>query len=146
MLAKKAAFSLIELLITLLVLCIILVLALPQLSTLLMNKRLTSNTDMFLNALNYARNTALNESMNIVVCPFAAADSTTCGGNWKSGWIVVTQPVIGTSTLLLSQAFSSSDPTLSGNIGSVVFDPHGLTTTLSNFKLCDSRGGHLRDR
>ncbi|KTD40330.1 GspH/FimT family protein [Legionella parisiensis] len=141
MLAKKTAFTLIELLVTLLVLCVALVIAVPSLSNLLMNNRQTAYTDMFVNALNYARNSALNGSMNVIVCPFGAAKSTTCGGNWSAGWIVATQPVVGTSTLLQSQQFSPSDPVLSGNVVSVVFDPHGVTTSPSNFKFCDSRGG-----
>lgn len=141
MLAKKTAFTLIELLVTILVLCVALVLALPALSNLLMNNRITAYTDMFVNALNYARNNALNESMNMMVCPFGAAQSTVCGGNWGAGWIVVTQPTAGTSTLLQSQQLSPSDPVLSGNAANVVFDPHGLTTSPSNFKFCDSRGG-----
>ncbi|KTC90716.1 GspH/FimT family protein [Fluoribacter dumoffii] len=141
MLVKYAAFTLIELLITLLVLCVALVVALPALSNMLMNSRLTAYTDMLVNALNYARNNALNESMDVMVCPFGAVQSTTCGGNWGAGWIVVTKPSSGTSTLLQSQQLSVSDPVLSGNVGSVTFDSHGLTATPSNFKFCDSRGG-----
>ncbi|AWN75131.1 Type II secretion system protein H [Legionella anisa] len=141
MLAKKAAFTLIELLITLLVFCIALVIAIPFLSSMLMNNRLIAYTDMFVNALNYARNSALNGSMNVMVCPFGAVQSTTCGGNWSAGWIVVTQPTVGTSTLLKSQQLSPSDPVLSGNGANVIFDSHGVTTTPSNFKFCDSRGG-----
>jgi type IV fimbrial biogenesis protein FimT len=54
---------------------------------------------------------------------------------------VVTQPTAGTSALLQSQQLSPSDPVLSGNGVSVTFDPHGITTSPSNFKFCDSRGG-----
>ncbi len=138
---NKQGFTLIELLITILVFCILLVLAIPALSSLLMNNRLIAKTDMFVNSLNYARNTALGESINVVVCPFGVAQSTTCGGSWSNGWIVITQPSVGTSTLLQSQQLFSVDPVLSGNVPSVVFDPHGLTTTSGNFKFCDSRGG-----
>ncbi|MBI2786116.1 MAG: GspH/FimT family protein [Legionella longbeachae] len=113
----------------------------PAISTILMNSRLTANMDMFLNALNYARSTALNQSSNVVVCPFGVAKSTNCGTNWGSGWIVVTQPSSGVNMLLQSQQFSSTDPKLSSTSASVVFDPHGLITTPSNFTFCDSRGG-----
>lgn len=138
---NKSGFTLIELLITILVLSIALALAVPALSALLMNNRLVAKTDMFLNSLNYARNTALGESINVVVCPFGVAQSTSCGGNWSNGWIVITQPPVGTSTLLQSQQLLSADPVLSSNVASVVFDPHGLTTTSGNFKFCDRRGG-----
>lgn len=140
-LANKAAFTLIEILITVLVLCITFLVAMPALSSFLLNKRLMANTDLLVNALNYARNFALNESMNVVVCPFSAPSSTSCGANWGAGWIVVTQPTTGTSVLLKSQQFSTSDPTLSSTSSSVVFDQQGVTTTQSNFKFCDSRGG-----
>ncbi|MCE0724625.1 MULTISPECIES: GspH/FimT family protein [Legionella] len=139
--AKKTAFTLIELLVTLLVLCVTLVIAIPFLSGMLMNNRLIAYTDMFVNALNYARHSALNGSMNVIVCPFGAPQSTTCGGSWNAGWIVATQPTVGASTLLKSQQLSPSDPVLSGNVANVVFDSHGVTTTPSNFKFCDSRGG-----
>lgn len=140
-LRNKIGFTLIELLVTILVLSVISVVALPSLSTLFRNNRLITNTDMFVNALNYARSTSLNDSMTVMVCPFSVANSTTCGGSWASGWIVVTQPIGGTATLLQSQQFSSSDPKLLSNVSSVAFDSHGLTTAPSHFTFCDSRGG-----
>lgn len=140
LLVHEAAFTLIELLVTLMVLCTILVIALPALSTLMMNSRLQANADLFVNALNYARNSALNESMNVLVCPFSSADSSSCGTNWNSGWIVVAQPSTGTANLLQSQQTANNDPVLSSTVSSVLFDPHGLTTTQGNFTLCDSRG------
>ncbi|STY30142.1 type IV pre-pilin [Legionella wadsworthii] len=141
MLVKITAFTLIELLVTLLVLCVALVIAIPALSNILMNNRLIAYTDLLVNALNYGRNYALNESMNVMICPFGAAQSTTCGANWRAGWIIVTQPTAGVSTLLQSQQFTPSDPVLTGNVANVVFDTHGLTTTPSQFKFCDGRGG-----
>lgn len=138
--AHKKAFTLVELLVTLLVLCIIIVLALPALRTLLLNNRLTSNANLLVNALNYARGTALNQSMTVMVCPFNAANSTSCGANWSSGWIVVSLPSSGTNTLLQSQQTTSNDPVLSANVSSILFDSHGLTTTQGNFTLCDTRG------
>lgn len=143
MLAPKAAFTLIELLVTLTVFCAILVLALPALSTIIMNNRLRANADLFVNALNYARNTALNESINVIVCPLGSLNSTSCGTNWNTGWIVVTQPVSGINTLLQSQQTTPADPTLSGTVASVSFDPHGLLTTQGNFTFCDSRGANF---
>lgn len=136
----KAAFTLIELLVTLMVLCIILVLAIPALSTMLMNNRLHANTDLLINALNYARGTALNESMSVIVCPLGTLNATSCGNSWRAGWIVLTQPISGANTLLQSQQSTSSDPVLSANVTSILFDAHGLTTTQGNFIFCDSRG------
>lgn len=136
----KKAFTLIELLVALVMLCIILTLALPALSGIMMNNRMRTSTDLWVNALNYARNTALSQSTTTYVCPFSSAGSVNCGTNWSTGWIVVGQSSTGTNVLLQSQQIASSDPTLKGTVTKVTFDSHGLTTTAGNFTLCDKRG------
>lgn len=136
-----SAFTLIELLIALVVFSVIVMMALPSFSSLLMNGRLSANTNALVNGLNYARSTALNQSVPVRVCPFSAANSTTCGGSWNTGWILVTQPATGVPALLKSQQLSNNDTTMSANVGSVLFDIHGLSTTAGNFTICDSRGG-----
>ncbi|KTD35377.1 type IV pre-pilin [Legionella moravica] len=137
---RLAAFTLIELLVTLCVLSILLTVAIPAFRTMVLNNRLASNTDSLVNALNYARSSALNQAMTIKVCPLGTIGSTTCGTDWRSGWIIVTQPTTGTAVLLKSQQSSNNDPTLTGNTTEVLFDRFGLSTTQSNFTLCDSRG------
>ncbi|WP_083501338.1 GspH/FimT family pseudopilin [Legionella quateirensis] len=136
-----AAFTLVELLVTLCVLSILLMVAIPAFRTMVLNNRLASNTDSLVNALNYARSTALNQAMTIKVCPLGSPGSTTCGADWSSGWIIVTQPTSGAATLLKSQQSTNVDPTLTGNTTEVLFDRYGLSTTQSNFTLCDNRGG-----
>lgn len=134
------AFTLIELMVTLSVLAILLMVAIPSFQTMILNSRLSSNADTFVNALNYARNTALSQAMNVKVCPLSTPGSSTCGTDWTSGWIVVSQPSGGTDTLIKSQQSTNADPELTANVSNVIFDPHGLSTTQSNFTLCDSRG------
>lgn len=134
-------FTLIELMISLSVFCLLIIMAAPSFKNLIFNTRLTANSDSLINALNYARSRALTEAINVVVCPIGSPNSTACGGSWSSGWIVVTQPTTGTATLLKSLQFSPTDPVLTSNVSTVVFDSHGIATTQSNFKFCDSRGG-----
>nr|WP_241480460.1 GspH/FimT family pseudopilin [Legionella norrlandica] len=136
-----AAFTLVELLVTLSVFAILLTLIMPSLRTIILNNRLTSNIDSLVSSLNYARSVALDQALNVAVCPLGSLGSTSCGTNWSSGWIVVTQPVTGTATLLKTHQTSVNDPVITSNVSSVVFDPHGLSTTQSNFTICDSRGG-----
>lgn len=134
-------FTLIELLISITVLTILLVLTMPSFKDMLMNNRVASQADTLTSALNYARSTALSLNNNVVTCPFGAAGSTTCGGNWQNGWIVVSQPAIGTPVLLQANSTGVNDPVLSATVPSVTFDARGIATTQSNFKICDSRGG-----
>jgi type IV fimbrial biogenesis protein FimT len=53
--------------------------------------------------------------------------------------MVVRDPA-GTPTLLQSQQAASGNAVLSSPATRVVFDPRGLSSTPSSFKVCDSRG------
>ena len=142
-----AGFTLIELVISITVLAILLVLTLPAFQTMVMNNRVSSETDSLANALNYARNVAVSQNINVTVCPFGAASSTTCGNSWQNGWIVVSKPTAGVNVLLQANTTSVNAPVLSTvpingvASSSVTFDARGIATTQANFKLCDSRGG-----
>lgn len=134
-------FTLIELMITLTVLGLLVIVAVPAFRSMMMNNRLTSTSDAMVNYLNYARNIALNDAMSVKVCPLGALNSTTCGSDWNSGWIAVAQPVGKTPTLIKSQQNPASNPvTITSTAATVTFDTHGLAVTQTNFKFCDSRG------
>ncbi|WP_298623659.1 GspH/FimT family pseudopilin [uncultured Legionella sp.] len=135
-----SGFTLIELLVTLCVLGILLMVAIPSFWTMILNNRISTNADTLVNALNYARGTALTQAMNIKVCPVGSPGSTTCGTDWSNGWIVVAEPASGASTLLKCQQNSGNTPLVSASSTQVLFDRYGLSTTQSNFTLCDSRG------
>ena len=142
-----SGFTLVELLISIAVMSLILILGIPSFMTFIQNNRVMSQMDEFANALNYARTTALNQNITVAVCPATANNSSTCGANWSTGWIVITQPATGGATLLASHINGSNDPTLSSVTVSsaaasiVSFDSMGLATSQANFKSCDSRGG-----
>lgn len=132
-------FTLVELLVTVAIVAIMLALAAPSFQAMLMNNRLTAQIDGLTSALNYARNTALSQAVNVQVCPVGALSSSTCGASWAAGWSVVSDPT-GTPVLLQSRRTPTGNPVLSSSASSVVFDSRGLATTLSSFKVCDSRG------
>ena len=137
--SRSAGFTLIEILVTIAIAAILLALAAPSFTTMVKNNRLKAQTDGLTAALNYARNTALSQALTVEVCPIGNLNSTTCGTNWASGWIVVSDPS-GTPTLLQSHQTVAGGPTLSSSVASVLFDPRGLSTTPSSFTECDNRG------
>lgn len=140
-------FTLVELLVSITILAILLGLTLPSFRTTLMNNRVLAQSDALASSLNYARNTALSQNINVLACPASTPGSTTCGANWQNGWIIVSQPTPGASVLLQAHLFGANDPVLStvaiGGVtaASVTFDARGIATTQVNFKSCDSRGG-----
>lgn len=138
---SSAGFTLIELMITLLVLAILLTVAIPSFRTFILNNRLSTDVDSLVNALNYTRGIALTNNSNVLICPFNAANSTACGNNWSAGWIVVTQPTTGTGVLIKSQQNASTGPTIGANNNSITFNSRGLATSQTNFSFCDTRGG-----
>ena len=133
--------TLIELLVSITVIAILLALTLPSFKNALLNNRLLAEADALTNSLNYARSTALSQTINVIACPANTPGSTTCGTNWQTGWIIVSQPTTGAAVLLQSTFSGTNDPVLSATATSITFDPRGLATTQANFKLCDNRGG-----
>lgn len=144
--SQQLGFTLIELLITIVIAAILMALAMPSFSSMLMNNRLSAQANAFVNALNYARSNALTQNINAQVCPLGTVGSVTCGANWGAGWIVTTLPNTGTGVLLQSHQVGPHDPVLSAvalngaTASAIIFDPRGLAVTQSNFKICDNRG------
>ena len=140
-------FTLVELLVSITVMAILLALTVPSFQNSLMNNRVLAQTDALTNSLGYARNVALTQNINVLVCPSNTPGSTACGTNWKNGWIIITQPTTGPAALLQANFSGVNDPVLStvaiGGVAaaSVTFDSRGIATTQANFKSCDSRGG-----
>ncbi|VTU22805.1 Verru_Chthon cassette protein D [Variovorax sp. PBL-E5] len=143
--AALAGFTLIELLITTTIVVILLSLAAPAFQVMVMNNRLTGLADSLVNALNYARGSALKATVPARVCPVGAPGSTACGTDWSAGWMLVSDPD-GSPSLLQRSSAPVAGPALSAtdvnghSLASVSFDSHGLASTAAHFKICDARG------
>lgn len=136
-------FSLVELLVSMMVVAILLGFAAPSFRTMLMDNRLLTEVDSLITDLNYARNTALNRNVTITVCPISTPNTPVCGSEWRQGWMVIDR---NTHTILQSHSLATNAPTLSSvaiagaSTNLVEFNPRGLATTQTNFKFCDKRG------
>lgn len=83
---KNNGFTLLELLVTLVVVAITVGLAAPSFNAQLQNNRALTLGDEMASALNYARIEAVKQARRITVC--ASKDGATCEGNWNEGFIV----------------------------------------------------------
>ncbi len=92
----EVGFTLIEMMVTLGVLAILVVLAVPSFNDFVRGQRVkTASFDVFA-AMTYARSEALKRNTDVTVTPVA--------GDWSKGWTVVA----GTTTLRQQQAYPDS--------------------------------------
>jgi type IV fimbrial biogenesis protein FimT len=84
----QRGFTIIELMITIMVLALLLGLAVPSFLETIRNNRLIAQNNEFIGALNMARSEALKRGGSVSMC--ASADQATCSGvlDWATGYIV----------------------------------------------------------
>jgi type IV fimbrial biogenesis protein FimT len=144
---RAAGFTLVELLITIVVVSILLALGAPAFKDFIKNNRVTAQTNDLVSAIQLARSEALKRGTNMVVC--ASKDQKTCSKNkdtWTDGWIVfsdlgqdaVPVPDVGTGhcletedCIVATRASLPSGSTLTSPVGNfnLCFLPAGLSGT-----------------
>jgi type IV fimbrial biogenesis protein FimT len=85
---QARGFTLMELMVTVLVLGIVLGFTVPSFREMTRNNRIAASQNTLLTALAVARNEALHRSSTVSIC--ASTNGTSCGtkADWNSGWIV----------------------------------------------------------
>lgn len=137
-----------ELMITVSIASILLAVAVPSYQTLMSNSQLSSQANDLMATLNYARSEAVKRGQRVTVCK--SANGSSCGGDWKQGWLVFTDTgtlgtVDGTDEIL--RVFQPiKGLSLNSNFGDwIAYLPSGRSqkkSGLSNgtFGLCDQNG------
>lgn len=85
---RSGGFTLLEAMITLLILSIILLFAVPSFTSQMRNNQSLTFGDEFVTALNYARSEAVKRGRLVSICP-SNDDVDDCGNDWTNGWLVV---------------------------------------------------------
>ena len=88
--ARTAGLTLVELMITILVLALLLVQSTPSLQSLVHGNRMRTEAHRLLGAINLARSEAVLRNTAVSLCPLvlSASGSAQCGGNYAGGWFV----------------------------------------------------------
>jgi type IV fimbrial biogenesis protein FimT len=144
---KYSGFTLLELIITLAIVGIVMVFAIPSMSTFTKNDRLATQINALVGHLALARSEAVLRNQQVIVC--VSDNSTSCSGNdWKEGWIVFIDAdndsgFSAGETIVRAQPALEGGNTLNSSIGSAVtYDSRGFAAAGSTgtFSLCDDRG------
>jgi type IV fimbrial biogenesis protein FimT len=86
---RGKGFTLVELLITIVVISVLLATGVPAFLDFIKNNRLTAQTNELVSAIQLARSEAVKRGTNTIVC--ASSNGTSCSDNkddWDKGWIV----------------------------------------------------------
>ena len=89
---KEPGFTLVELLITIVVVSILLAAGVPAFQSFIKNNRVTAQANDLISTIQLARSEALKRGVNTVVC--ASNEPAKCTGKdtWADGWIVFSDP------------------------------------------------------
>ena len=142
----------IELMIGIAIIGTLLALAAPSMRDMILNSRMTSQTNDLMSDFALARSMAANRGQRVVMC--SSANGTSCGGTWPTGRLLFVdtntngsvdvgeevlkvEPVLSTGTLVTVTGLTTATV--------VQFRPSGMAVGLSGstatLALCDGRTG-----
>jgi type IV fimbrial biogenesis protein FimT len=134
---SHSGFTLIELMIAVVVICILLVLGLPSFQGMMRSTRVATQTNDFIGAVNLARAEAIRNNINAGICPAVAPAPAVaaCGTDWNQGWVVFADlnnnGTVDAPTEVIRRINASTDLTLVTNpagTGTIIFNPRGMST------------------
>ena len=142
---SKKGFTLVELVITLVLVAILAALAGPPFQELIRRNQIRSITDDFMAVFNTGRSEAIKRNRQVVIC--ASTDGANCDvANWDSGWMMFAETVTNNGDIDAGEPIIQVGLalpvgyTLRGtapNASSVVLNPDGSTTGLGGtFRIC----------
>ena len=141
---KYSGFTLLELMITLGIVAIVSMFAIPAMTTFIQNDRLTTQINTLVGHLALARSEAVLRHQQVVVC--GSSNGASCGANWNLGWMVFVDANNNgwdaTDTVVRVQQALEGGNTLNSTVGNtVIYDARGFApNSIGTFSLCDSRG------
>ena len=142
---QQLGFTILELLITILIVGIVSILAVPGMNQFVMNERLTSTTNTLLTDLMLARSKAVEQNLPTIVC--VSTNQTNCtAGTFSDGWIVGVDENndggLDAAELIKVQQPISGSISFTSSVGaSIQFDNRGFNPgAVGLISVCDERG------
>lgn len=156
---REKGFTLVELLITIVVVSILLATGVPSVVQMVRNNRVTTQANKLVTSIQLARNEAVKRGTRSTIC---AANSTldNCSGstNWTNGWIVFsnldgdmtadtgTDACLDSEDCLMNASEGVTNSTLAGDDSAIHFLPTGYTDGPVTFTLKANDCEHEQER
>ena len=143
----QRGFTIIELMMTLLVLALLISVAVPSFGTFINNNRITSQANNFHAAVLFARSEAVKRNRNVVICwsgnPAAASPCGNSGTGWTDGWVMYADEdqdgAFDANELIRSHDGVTGGGTMSGGLASISYSGDGrISSSAATFKFCDA--------
>ena len=134
--SKLKGFTLVEIMVTLVVLAIVAVLAVPNFRNFVQSNNINASANNLMGSLSLARSEAIKRNMPVTIC--ASSSQTGCTGvDWNNGWIVFTDTpasgiVDGEDELLSAIRGLPGGMELMANEPYIQFKPNGALAACYN--------------
>jgi len=147
---RALGFTMIEMLMTIAIAAILMGLAIPSFRYITNANRIASELNGLLGDLQLARVEAIKEGRTVTVCQSSDGLNCTNSTDWKSGWIVFSDPInvgfydAGETYIRKQKPFTGSDTFVaSNNVWAITFNREGYAVGMANgtlLTLHDSTG------
>jgi type IV fimbrial biogenesis protein FimT len=134
----QQGFTLIELMVTISVLAILLMIAVPSFNDATLGSKLSAYANNLVASAHLARSEAIKRNTAVTLCVSSNGTSCASGIGWESGWIVRALEADGTVTVVQRQQALPAGLNVieTGGVDSLVFKPSGVGATFATFTVC----------
>ncbi|MCR6495833.1 GspH/FimT family pseudopilin [Thermomonas sp. S9] len=133
--AAARGFTLVELMVTVSVIAILAVVAVPGMTALINSSRLNGQSEEMLSSLQLARAEAVRRNARVTVCPSTDGSTCTSSTSWTQ-WIVRGRDNVTATDDVIRSNRASGGVQISGPAAGIVFKPSGLIDAQQVVTVC----------